>query len=1091
MSSQTSFLTFYRDAAQANLYRIDIHDLDNTSQEQYVVKRFSYESDVEADEGSLLVQENTVLIAPHNKQLNLIGGVWYLNDYVSTTPVISSSVRNVANPTTFPTTDSSLTEGVKATVVISVASNGQIAGTLTFLFNGQSFSVPVNPSTISQNQLAQSIYTTLTSSAQSDLFSFVVSSNVVTATALSPGAISFTGQTIGSSLGTGLSITFTNGVNPTFYGGGNGTVIPRLQVNEEYAYTARFVYRDGHKTKTAFPVYIKTTTNRKFNAVNITCSEDLDDGYADIEVFRKIGTNEFFLIDTIRNPAPALGLIEYIDDGKTDIAVLDEKEYVWTAVHKTHAVLRDRYVRANVSYADRDLDVSGIVDVVAPATELAAGDNIVPSNCAVSVFARKRQEDGLLSFHDAVATYKVDGGGDQTLFVQLNSTVPGTKELAVYAKYTGLEPTEFLSFNTPEIYNVNIPSIATHDEATKDQPINTHVFLGWRYITTRAIRDDLGSMVSYQLLVFDEEWDTNVPTSGSSILNSNYILLGTAEASSFPDSIVFDKFGTPITYIKRYVDSPSVGSVIDTVVYEMAMFDGLKTAVSQDKVKIKLTAGPANRGTLSTEARDSDILDLQVDVVGVVDKSGGIFRLINEGTNNVSTPFSPPDSKVYLLLESDSVFSKINNDGLIDFTRYKKNTTPQNSTSYFPSTTDSFFKFVIYGVAAEDWTLSTTTASKKGYIEIENNYFLSDVSGNVGTEALVYLGKLENDTTRQGPLRTGFEKTIQNNFISYQLKETNIYETLVTQATLPALQRDYPNQIIWSEPFVVGTDNSGNRTFDYTNFLNIQRDYGSIIAIEPMLNKLVVFCQRGVAVVLVGEILTQTVGGETVVSAVNFLNSPTWILRNVKPVQPKTIKQYEGALYFSDGQDVWRFTDQLTNLSEGAITLAGSQVGAIDPVNKEYRISGGGKTYSFSTELNLWTGPHTYVDQSSETYRDRMISVVGNNLVEHNTGNDYAGTEFDTVVESVANDLQEGSVDKSFRKFYLEVDGDSTFSYGKDYSDMTDKDLADAATKQGLYHVGVNPANTTARQIYWRLTSAAEGFVFKLITFLWNPRTRR
>jgi hypothetical protein len=71
------------------------------------------------------------------------------------------------------------------------------------------------------------------------------------------------------------------------------------------------------------------------------------------------------------------------------------------------------------------------------------------------------------------------------------------------------------------------------------------------------------------------------------------------------------------------------------------------------------------------------------------------------------------------------------------------------------------------------------------------------------------------------------------------------------------------------------------------------------------------------------------------------------------------------------------------------------------------------------------------------------------------------------------------------------VDGESTFSYGKDYADMTDKDLADAATKQGLYHIGVNPSNTTARQIYWRLTSAAEGFVFKLITFLWNPRTRR
>jgi len=1060
---------------------------------QYVVKRFSYESDVEADEGSLLVQENTVLIAPHNKQLNLIGGVWYLNDYISTTPVISSSARNVVNPTTFPTTDTDLKEGVKATVVIKaseIGASSTIRRNYVFLFNGQSFTIPIGPAIISLSALAQSIYTVLSSSSQKDIFAFTISTDTITATALSPGSITFgyTGAT-GTTFGTVVSFTFTNGSDPTVYGGGNGTVIPRLQVNKEYAYTARYVYRDGHKTKTAFPVYIKTTTFRKFNAVNITCAEDLDDGFADIEVFRKLGTDEFYLIDTIRNPEPTNGVIEYIDDGKTDIAVLDEKEYVWTTEHKTHAVLRDRYVRANVSYADRDLDVSGIVDVVAPAIELAAGDDIVPSNCAVSVFVRKRQEDGLLSFHDSIATYKVEGGGDQNLFVKLDSDVPESKELAAYAKYTGLEPAELITFNTPEIYNANIESIATNDTDVKDKPANPHILLGWRYITGIKGRSGGQSFISFY--IFDKDWQTK-PNSTES-RNRDRIFVGSIQGTLpdivFPEQFTFNAFNTPITYFKKFQDL--LGDAEDSVVYEMAIFDGLQEAVAKQKIKLVLNqlSFSYGGGNLSSSLKNSDILNVVVDVVGIVDKSNNI-RLVGSNSN-LKNPYSPENSRVYLVVDSDSVYSKIDNRTLIRYKDYKRD---YNTTSavegFFPGSGESSFSFSILGAVS---AVVGQGSSSQGtyYTTFPNNTFLIDRSGDVDTEALVYLGKLENDTTKQGPLRTGFEKTVQNNFISYQLKESNIYETLVTEVNLPALQRDYPNQIIWSNPYIVGTDDSGNRTFEYTNFLNIQRDYGSIIAIEPMLNKLVVFCQRGVAVVLVGEILTQTVAGETVVSAVNFLNSPTWILKNVKPVHPKTIKQYEGALYFSDGQDVWRFTDQLSNLSDGAITLAGPQVGAIDPVNKEYRISGNGKTYAYSTELNLWTGPHTYADQNSETYRDRMISVISDNLVEHNIGNDYAGEPYDTVVESVANDLQEGSIDKTYRKFYIETEGNVVFSYGKETNNKTHKNLSTAAKKQGLYHVGVNSLNSTARQIYWSVASRSENFVLKLISFIWNPRTRR
>jgi hypothetical protein len=117
--------------------------------------------------------------------------------------------------------------------------------------------------------------------------------------------------------------------------------------------------------------------------------------------------------------------------------------------------------------------------------------------------------------------------------------------------------------------------------------------------------------------------------------------------------------------------------------------------------------------------------------------------------------------------------------------------------------------------------------------------------------------------------------------------------------------------------------------------------------------------------------------------------------------------------------------------------------------------------------------------------------VIGGNIAEHNRGNDFAGAEYETIVESVANELDEASVDKIYRKFYIEHEKGETFEYGKDYSDMTSKTVADAATKQGLTHIGVNPSNTTARQIFWRIKSAVEGFKLKMISFNWTPRTRR
>jgi hypothetical protein len=112
MISGSSLVTFYREGSTT--YRIDIRDLDSSGPDYYALVRFSYESDIEADQGSLVAQENAILIAPHNKMLTLIDGVWRLNDFVSTTPVLSSSNLNVDNPAPFDEVNTTLQEGKKA-----------------------------------------------------------------------------------------------------------------------------------------------------------------------------------------------------------------------------------------------------------------------------------------------------------------------------------------------------------------------------------------------------------------------------------------------------------------------------------------------------------------------------------------------------------------------------------------------------------------------------------------------------------------------------------------------------------------------------------------------------------------------------------------------------------------------------------------------------------------------------------------------------------------------------------------------------------------------------------------------------------------
>ncbi|HSH25163.1 MAG TPA: hypothetical protein VLA13_06460, partial [Massilibacterium sp.] len=64
----------------------------------------------------------------------------------------------------------------------------------------------------------------------------------------------------------------------------------RLDARTFYWYKARFVYSDGHKTKTNYPEFIYTSSNNKTAVLNFNnIPDDLDGTVVDVEVFRKEG----------------------------------------------------------------------------------------------------------------------------------------------------------------------------------------------------------------------------------------------------------------------------------------------------------------------------------------------------------------------------------------------------------------------------------------------------------------------------------------------------------------------------------------------------------------------------------------------------------------------------------------------------------------------------------------------------------------------------------------------------------------------------------------------------------------------------------
>jgi hypothetical protein len=376
------------------------------------------------------------------------------------------------------------------------------------------------------------------------------------------------------------------------------------------------------------------------------------------------------------------------------------------------------------------------------------------------------------------------------------------------------------------------------------------------------------------------------------------------------------------------------------------------------------------------------------------------------------------------------------------------------------------------GDTIEEIEETTLSGSDIDVIEYTQDYGLTSTIGAQGEiEGLVYLGKeIDIDAnTANTPENLGFRFEKTNKFAFYKLKPSNIYTQLLLETDLQNFQTEFPNQIVWSESYVRGSNASGTRNFTFTNFLNIERTYGAIVQLAYVLDKLLVFCERGVAVVSVGEVLTQQVGGNVVVNSATLLNGYFFYLRNLVDVKAKSVVKYENVLFFGDGDDVWQYDGQFKNISNGAISLAKNAmwVGAIDPANKEYVLTDGTDTYAFAIDLNEWQGKYSFTGKAYTTYQDRMYGELGNRLVEHNVGNTMNGTAYTTIIESVANDLNAPHDVKMFRKFYIEATDPITLKYGKEYGTWQTKLFTALASKNGQYHAGIAPSEHNSTKLFW------------------------
>jgi hypothetical protein len=858
-----------------------------------------------------------------------------------------------------------------------------------------------------------------------------------------------------------------------------------------------------------------------------------------------VAFSDYGIIESVNSQDP---FVKFYDTGFKDIYSLDERDYVWSKNHYTHDIARDRYVRANVDY-NLISEVIPDFQFILEETETQPQNNNTPFYTNTTIYGQARFKDGTTSFFEEITRISTLTESETISITQTDIVDETIKEYAFYAQYKP-KNNPFIQLNAASFANVQLPTEFSSKYAQDESgdlvyvrqpffPPNPRFFVGFG----RIFRDysTAGGSTRYIYSIPKTsafEWLLDEQDNASAY---TIAVEDTTEAAFFPDKITVNYFGLTLDYVK---ESQNVNSSS----YVLLPLIGLKTL--SEKVTLSYEIQNFDTSGGFGGATKDEIINRRYRLLG--------YELIKDP----SEPNGEYDGALFIRLEGNTALDRVQSQ--ITKKALGGTDTEDKDTHSFNLNIDRGA-----GIVYENVTFPNIQGRLVGAVIDEMNIFGIDEK----IDAAVYLGNKLNQIDEEPiQLRTGYDTDnrlymIGENPVNVyfsKLQKGNIYSTLFLQTEIPYQKEKYPNQIIWSDPFVLNSNASGYRNFRPDAFLNIGADYGKIVGIEYVNNKLLVFTEHALAIVNVGEVLTQQVGGEVFVDSSTFLNGYSWALTQLPYVMPKTIVQYENTVFFCDGQDVWMYDGRLKNISEGAVKLnglgfgnggsaggvfmgstdifwgepsrymgedgsplagpgqatLGAWVGAIDPFNKEYRITDSFLTYAYSLEFGEWFGPYTYKDQGSSTIKNIMVSVVDDRLVLQNTGSVFVEDNYETIIESVANLLDRPDMVKIWRKFYVDIQinglepsqynenfinfeeyGENqtnpltenfvTFSYRKHkYLPFEDVDLAFAKIKNNSYNIGIVRAHQNSEKLYWKISTNQPDFVLKMIAFEYMNRQR-
>lgn len=889
-----------------------------------------------------------------------------------------------------------------------------------------------------------------------------------------------------------------------------------LQKETDYWYKARYKYIDGHVSEDCFPIRINTGSSQINPIVFETNETDLDGTNPKLQIFRKEEGSEFFLIDEID---VAGATTEFLDDGEVERSPFDDVGLVWTKNHRTQTILDNRLVRANVEYDTEDYNVPNNAFTIG--TENTSGEETMPSNSKARFYMRPQYSDGTKGYFTNIGSLDVNQAGKLPT-IQQNDTITNpdktVEELGFYANYRPHSQEHLYRFNSVELANQHVSTI----EDSGFYPTNTRIFLGFKYLEVwEVVGDDPDAFGGVFKAV---GWDsTNKGKDHGGFVFDTFDETGPLDQSKFPRELTVDLFGVEFTYVRYgYYDS---GTESTNAIYRLADYDAIKKAVGTGNVKIRLTG--SNVGNLSTKHPDSDILNQEVKVKSLIDKSSQYddLNILSEDEDVLTGPL---DSRLYLELE-DSVFDDVDNINLTKYSLkgdYGRLTVADNPFGLAE-------KFGGVPVSEKDLgnlTMSWEITNMKKVSSPSLNAYSGDGNGADGgrpdetdfgiqvftydwdyskyeltssefydiDEKAIFIGRKENSVDGS-PVSFPVSgiKYRDDTEISYGiLIESNIYENPIFQSDFNTEETSYPNQLIWSEPLMNVSGFSGGRTFNIESFFSVGNENGEIIQVESLGNKLYVFCENGLAVVNVGEILTTQKEGEVFVDSSTFMTNYYWINDRLVDVKRESIVKYRNVIYFTDGYDVFSLSSEgLQNITQGIIELDpdNEYYGAINPEYSEYQLCDytDEQTWVYNFGFGQWYGPFTYTFKKGNYIKHTFVTV-DDSLYEHDKGNTFDGSEFKTLIQSVASDTKGSVFDKNFRKFYINVENEkgSIFKYGKDPTSLVSTSLSNMVTKNGFRHQGIRPSEQNSKIIFWEIETTTDGFELKDLAYSFRTKKR-